>query len=117
MENLFDIKGRVAVMTGACGVLGASIVKYFAAQGCKVVLLDLERARQTGENIVSEIKAEGGEAMFLATNVLDPEVVEQNRQDIIEAYGGIDILLNGAGECNSRTDNIRYGPRRNTQSV
>ena len=97
MENLFDIKGRVAVMTGACGVLGASIVKYFAAQGCKVVLLDLERARQTGENIVSEIKAEGGEAMFLATNVLDPEVVEQNRQDIIEAYGGIDILLNGAG--------------------
>lgn len=97
MENLFDIKGKVAVMTGACGVLGATIVKYFAAQGSKVVLLDLERAAATGEQIVAEIKAEGGEAMFLPTNVLDEATLEQNRQDIIAAYGTIDILLNGAG--------------------
>ena len=97
MNQLFDIKGRVAVMTGACGVLGATIVKYFAAQGCKVVLLDLERAREVGEKIVAEIKAEGGEAMFLPTNVLDAAVLEENRQQIIETYGTIDILLNGAG--------------------
>lgn len=97
MENLFDIKGKVAVMTGACGVLGATIVKYFAAQGCKVVLLDLERAREIGEKIVSDIKAEGGEAMFLPTNVLDQTVLEQNLADIIKAYGTVDILLNGAG--------------------
>lgn len=84
-------------MTGACGVLGATIVKYFAAQGCKVVLLDLERAREVGEKIVAEIKAEGGEAMFLPTNVLDAAVLEENRQQIIETYGTIDILLNGAG--------------------
>ena len=55
MANLFDIKGRVVVMTGACGVLGATIVKYFAAQGCKVVLLDLERAAEKGAQIVDEI--------------------------------------------------------------
>lgn len=97
MENLFDIKGQVAVMTGACGVLGATIVKYFASQGCKVVLLDLERARETGERIVAEIKAEGGEAMFLPTNVLDADVLEKNREEIIARYGSIDILLNGAG--------------------
>lgn len=97
MENLFDINGRVAVMTGACGVLGATIVKYFAAQGCKVVLLDLERAAETGNKIVAEIKAEGGEAMFLPTNVLDQSVLEQNLADIVKAYGTVDILLNGAG--------------------
>lgn len=97
MDNLFDIKGKVAVMTGACGVLGATIVKYFAAQGCKVVLLDLERAREVGENIVKEIKAEGGEAMFLPTNVLDEATLKQNMEDIVKAYGSIDILLNGAG--------------------
>ena len=97
MKNLFDITGKVAVMTGACGVLGATIVKYFAAQGCKVVLLDLERTRETGEKIVAEIKAEGGEAMFLATNVLDQAVLEKNMEDILAAYGTIDILLNGAG--------------------
>ena len=57
MENLFDIKGKVVVMTGACGVLGATIVKYFAAQGAKVALLDLDRAAEKGEGIVAEIKA------------------------------------------------------------
>jgi len=103
MEKLFDIKGRVAVMTGACGVLGATIVKYFAAQGCKVVLLDLERARQTGEEIVNEIngnpeiKAVGGEAIFLPTNVLDEDTLRANKEEIIKAFGRIDILLNGAG--------------------
>lgn len=97
MNDLFDIKGRVAVMTGACGVLGSTIVRYFARQGCKVVLLDLEKARETGEGIVSEIKKDGGEAMFLSTNVLDEDILRRNLDDILKAYGSIDILLNGAG--------------------
>ena len=96
-NELFDIRGRVVVMTGACGVLGETIVKYFAAEGCRVVLLDLERAASIGERIVSEIKAAGGEAIFLPTDVLDEAVVEKNREEIVAAYGGIDILLNGAG--------------------
>ena len=39
MKNLFSVEGKVVVMTGACGVLGATIVKHFAEQGAKVVLL------------------------------------------------------------------------------
>ena len=97
MNNLFDIKGKVVVMTGACGVLGETIVKYFASQGCKVVLLDLERAREKGEQLVADIKADGGEAMFLPTNVLEEKALEQNLADILAAYGTIDILLNAAG--------------------
>ena len=97
MENLFDIKGKVVVMTGACGVLGATIVKYFAAQGAKVALLDLDRAAEKGEAIVAEIKAEGGEACFLPTNVLDKATLEANCKEIVEKFGGIDILLNAAG--------------------
>jgi len=90
-------------MTGACGVLGATIVKYFAAQGCKVVLLDLDRAAQTGEEIINdingnpEIKAAGGEAIFLPTNVLDEDTLRANKEAILKAFGRIDILLNGAG--------------------
>lgn len=95
--NLFDIKDRVAVMTGACGVLGTTIVNYFASQGVKMVLLDLERASELGEKIVSEIKADGGEACFLATDVLDKAVLEDNFNRIMSMYGGIDILLNAAG--------------------
>jgi NAD(P)-dependent dehydrogenase (short-subunit alcohol dehydrogenase family) len=97
MTNLFNLQGKVVVMTGACGVLGATIVKYFASQGCKVVLLDLDRAAEKGGQIVAEIKAEGGEAMFLPTNVLEESALEQNLADILKAYGTIDILLNAAG--------------------
>ncbi len=97
MDNLFDIKGKVVVMTGACGVLGATIVKYFAAQGAKVALLDLDRAAEKGEAIVAEIKADGGEACFIPTNVLDKVTLEANCKEIVEKFGGIDILLNAAG--------------------
>lgn len=97
MENLFDIKGKVAVVTGACGVLGTTVVKYFAAQGCKVVLLSREHSREIAEKMVADIKAEGGEAMYLPTDVLDEANLEHNRQEIIKAYGSIDILLNGVG--------------------
>ena len=97
MENLFDIRGRVVVMTGACGVLGETIVKYFAAQGAKVVLLDLERAAETGTRIVADIVAAGGDAMFLSTNVLDKAALEKNLEDILARYGTIDVLLNAAG--------------------
>lgn len=75
-KNLFDVKGKVVVMTGACGVLGSTIVKYFAAQGCKVVLLDLERAAAIGETLVKEIEAEGGDAAFFPTNVLDKAALD-----------------------------------------
>jgi len=97
MKNLFDVTGKVVVMTGACGVLGASIVKYFAAQGAKVVLLDLERAAEIGEDLVNEIKVKGGEACFFPTNVLDKEILEKNYTQIMEKYGKIDVLLNAAG--------------------
>ena len=96
-DNQFDISGRVAVMTGACGVLGQTIVKYFAAQGCKVVLLDLERAAQKGWEISKEIESEGGEAIFLPTDVLDENVLEANLEAILDRYGRVDILLNAAG--------------------
>ena len=97
MKDLFDIKGKVVVMTGACGILGTTIVKYFASEGAKVVLLDLERAREIGERLVDDIVRDGGEACFLPTNVLDQAVLEGNLKDILERYGTVDILLNAAG--------------------
>ncbi len=97
MTNLFELKDRVVVMTGACGVLGIPIVKYFAAQGAKVVLLARDRSSELGEQIVSEIKADGGEACFFATDVLDKALLEKNYGQIMEKYGRIDVLMNAAG--------------------
>jgi NAD(P)-dependent dehydrogenase (short-subunit alcohol dehydrogenase family) len=96
MKNLFSVEGKVVVMTGACGILGSTIVKHFAEQGAKVVMLDLERTREIAEGLIAEIKAEGGEACFFATNVLDKAILEENYAQIMEKYGTIDVLLNAA---------------------
>jgi len=95
MKNLFDIDGHVVVMTGATGVLGRAISVYLAAQGAKVVVLG--RRAEVGERIVSDIKADGGEAMFLATDVLDRDMLEHNLDDVMARYGKVDALLNAAG--------------------
>ena len=97
MKNLFDIQGKVVVMTGACGVLGETIVKYFAGQGARVALLDLPRTAETGRRIVADITAAGGQALFLPTDVLDQPTLERNRADILKAWDTVDILLNAAG--------------------
>lgn len=95
MKNLFDIKDRVVVITGGTGVLGRAISLHLADQGAKVVILG--RKAEVGNALVSEIKAAGGEAMFLATDVMKRELLEQNLTDILAAYGRIDALLNAAG--------------------
>ncbi len=97
MKNLFDVQGKVVVMTGACGVLGSTIVKHFAEQGSKVVLLDLERTEEIAKGIIAEVEAAGGEACFFATDVLNKEILEKNYADIMARYGRIDVLLNAAG--------------------
>ncbi len=96
-QNLFDISGRVVVMTGATGVLGSSIVKYFGAQGAKVVLLVREKSVEIGKKLVDEIKAEGGEAVYFVGDVMDKASMEANYAQIMEKYGTIDVLLNAAG--------------------
>ena len=97
MKNLFSVENKVVVMTGACGVLGATIVRHFAEQGAKVVLLDLERTAQTAQKLVQQIETDGGTACFLPTDVLDKAALERNCAEIIGRYGGIDVLLNAAG--------------------
>lgn len=94
-KNLFDLEGKVVVVTGACGVLGSAIVKYFAAQGCKVVIL--ARSQEAGLGLRDEVLREGGEACFLVSDVLNMELLQQNHRDIMERYGRIDVLMNVAG--------------------
>lgn len=95
MKNLFNIKDKVVVITGGTGVLGKAIAFHLAEEGAKVVILG--RKAEIGDAIAGEIKANGGEAMFLTTDVMNRELLEQNLADILKAYGRIDALLNAAG--------------------
>ena len=95
MKNLFDIRDRVVVVTGGAGILGRSICHYLAGQGARVVILDRDEA--AGEELVAAIREEGGEAMFLVTDVLNRDVLVSNRETILRDCGRIDVLLNAAG--------------------
>lgn len=95
MNELFSVKDQVVVITGGTGVLGRCIAKYLAKEGAKVVIMG--RKAEVGNEIVNDIKAQGGEAMFLVTDVMDVAKVEENLQDILKAYGRVDALLNAAG--------------------
>ena len=96
-KDWFDLQGKVAVMTGASGVIGSVAVRYFASQGVKMVLLGRPQSRDKNMRLVEEILADGGEACFLPTDILDKAVLEENCREIGSRYGGIDILLNAAG--------------------
>ncbi|MDE5958828.1 MAG: SDR family oxidoreductase, partial [Muribaculaceae bacterium] len=91
----FSVKDKVVVITGGTGVLGACIGRHLAHEGAKVVLMG--RRKDEGDKIVNDIVSEGGEAIFLVTDVMDSAVVQQNCDEIIAKYGRVDALLNAAG--------------------
>lgn len=95
MYKLFDINDKVIVITGGTGVLGTSMVEYLAAHGAKVAVL--ARNIEKGNRLIEKVKAAGGEAMFLQTDVTDEAVLKQNADAIASKYGRIDVLVNGAG--------------------
>ena len=95
MENLFSVKDKVVILTGGCGILGSSMAKHLASEGARIVILD--RNVEGGTSLANEITAEGGVSIFLETDVLNKEILMKNREDILNAYGRIDVLINLAG--------------------
>lgn len=93
---MFRLDGKVAVITGANGVICSTVAKDLAKQGAKVALLDL--AVDAIETIAQEICAnESGSAIAIKANVLDLTSLEQAAKTVIDTFGKVDILINGAG--------------------
>lgn len=93
--TLFSLKGKVIVITGATGVLGASFSLDIAKAGAKVVILG--RNKERAEQRVAAIQAIGGEAFYLLADVLNEEQVCAARDQILATWGTIDGLVNAAG--------------------
>src|SRR5215218_556146 len=94
-DRLFDLSGRVAVVTGATGVLGSAMAKGLAGAGARVGVLG-RRKERAGE-IASEVENRGGEALALPADVLKREQLEAARDAVLERWGRVDILVNAAG--------------------
>ena len=89
---------KTAVITGAGGVLCSSFAKALAKEGASVALLDLNQ--EAAEKVAQEIRSAGGVAQSFGADVLDREKLEEVRKAVIGAFGGCDILINGAGGNN-----------------
>ncbi len=88
-------ESRVAVITGGGGVLCSAIAKGLARDGTTVVLLDL--ALDKAKMVLDAIHSEGGVGMAFQASVLDRESLEMAAAKILETYGRLDVLINGAG--------------------
>lgn len=95
MNNFFDINEKVAVVTGAGGVLGGSVARHLANNGAKVVALG--RTPATLNTTVSEIQQCGGEAVSVVCDVLNLNDLEKSASKIVAKWGRIDMLVNCAG--------------------
>ena len=103
-----DLTGKVAVVTGAGGVLCSVMAKDLARAGAKVALLN--RTFEKAKAVEEAILAEGGIAKAYACNVLDKNMVEEVAKQVEADLGPCDILINGAGGNNPRatTDKEYY---------
>ena len=95
-----DLTGKVAVVTGAGGVLCSAFAKVLARAGAKVALLDLNY--DAADRFAQEIVAEGGVAKAYKCNVLDKDICYTVADQVLSDMGPCDILLNGAGGNNPR---------------
>ena len=107
MQNVLntDLTGKVAVVTGAGGVLCSEFSKVLARAGAKVALLDINE--EAARKFADEITQEGGTAIAYACNVLDRVCVEAVAGVVQDELGPCDILINGAGGNNPRATTDR----------
>ena len=105
-----DLTGKVAVVTGAGGVLCSGFSKVLSRAGAKVALLDLNY--EAADRYAQEIAAEGGVAKAYQCNVLDKKACYAVADQVLSDFGPCDILLNGAGGNNARatTDKEYFEP-------
>ena len=105
MKYTHDLTGKVAVVTGAGGVLCSMFAQTLAQNGAKVALLDLnyDAAKAAAEKI-------GDNALAVQANCLEKASLEAARDKVTERFGRVDLLINGAGGNNPRgtTDDEMY---------
>jgi len=95
IRNLFDIRGKVAVVTGGSGALGKAVSIGLAAYGVDIALCSLEP--DVLDDIAVEIRGMGQKALPMFCDVTDQDDVDRMVKRTMEAFGKIDILFNGAG--------------------
>lgn len=93
--SLFDISQRVIVITGATGVLAGSAGRYLASQGAHVVFLGRDQRKL--DRAIEDTRGMPGNTLGFSCDVLDQNVLERVRDEVLARFGRIDALVNAAG--------------------
>ena len=97
VDKLFDLTGRVAIITGGSRGIGRSIAHSFAAKDAKVVIAS--RKADMCDQVVDEIQADGGDAFAVPTQMSDLDGIANLVKATVDHYGGIDIIVNNAANA------------------
>ena len=89
------LKGKVAIITGAASGIGRATALLFVKEGAKVVVADLDEAG--GNEVIDQINSDGGEAMFVRTDVTSAADTQTMIKSTVDAYGKLDVMFNNAG--------------------
>jgi len=95
VKNMFDLKGKVAIVTGGAGALGEACALGLAAYGADIVVTG--RTIKTLENVVNEVKKLGRKALAVACDVSKESDVEAMVKKTVDTFGTVDILVTVAG--------------------
>ncbi len=101
LRELFDVRGRVAVVTGGSGALGGALARGLGRAGARVVVIG--RRLEPVEQVAQAIRSAGGDALALPCDTLDRAALEHAAAIIAERFAPVDILINGAGGNDPRT--------------
>ncbi len=96
LDRPFDFNGKVAVVVGGSGVLCGALAQALGQQGAAVVVVG-HAHMDKADAVADQIRARGGQAIAVQADVLDRQSLEVLAQRTIEAFGQVDILVNGAG--------------------
>ncbi|MCI1191499.1 SDR family oxidoreductase [Calidifontimicrobium sp. SYSU G02091] len=101
------LAGKIAIVTGAGSGFGEGIAKRYAQEGCKVVVNDLQP--EGGERVAAQIRAAGGEAVFVQADVSKDADVARLVQSALDAYGGLTTVVNNAGTTHRNRPMLEVG--------
>ena len=100
MPEMFDLTGRVAIVTGSTRGIGRGIAECLGKAGATVIIVG--RNPLTCEQVASELGAKGMKTGFVPTDVTKLEQVERLMQSVEASFGRIDVLVNNAGGALTR---------------